>query len=409
MVITPFVLALVISQDPPVKMPNLLRTIIGVPTGRNGYEEYLAAAEETATRDFQSNSKAVLEAGPGQLHWLAARKKLAQSSHSISELMALGNKKDVFEPRKTFDYDTLVPEYAYMKNVARYLPVLATAEFSEGRNVQGADSLLQGLVFSNKLSGTSTILAYLVGMACRSIILQGYFENLGRIPLSAWSPVVKECDLGLDPNIFVTVIDRDLSNTARLIGDAVQSGKSLDEILALGDLETNNVASRVSKMSAGERDQLARKVVAGIDRFRKLSKSLASAPEPTWYASMASLDQFAGTEPDPVVRTLIESSLPVYSMLFQSTLKSRVQLRLLKVHALIETFRWKTGRLPARIEELKDTAACFDPLVSAPFSYIVSGDDYSLYSTGVPALGRIELVYSRPKNMGVGPGDPVNP
>jgi hypothetical protein len=162
-------------------------------------------------------------------------------------------------------------------------------------------------------------------------------------------------------------------------------------------------------MTVADRLQARARFAGDIERFTNQCKSILASPERTWSASLPSLSQFASTEKDPTVRMLLDIGLPVFSQVFQTALRSNTQLRLLRVHALIQSFRWNTGRLPVSLDELSEKQACLDPLVDAPFTYSVDGTDYVLFSKGVTGVGRIDLVYVRSKALDNGPDGPVNP
>ena len=80
-------------------------------------------------------------------------------------------------------------------------------------------------------------------------------------------------------------------------------------------------------------------------------------------------------------------------------MRSRAQFRLLRLHALIQSFKWQHGRLPRLITEAASAAEIFDPLTGEAFHYQPMPSGYKLYSKGVSPTGEIELAYHKPREL----------
>lgn len=77
--------------------------------------------------------------------------------------------------------------------------------------------------------------------------------------------------------------------------------------------------------------------------------------------------------------------------LFDPALRTRTQLRLLKLHAEIQKFRWQHGRLPAQLGEVTSDPGEVDPLTGEAFSYQQQPHGYKLVSKGTRQTGEIDL------------------
>jgi len=399
---------LLITQDSAFKNQNLLKSVVGYPTGKNGYEEYLAAGDYASTPAFTIGLKSTLDNGAGKPLWLTSRKAFTAQFSQIQSLLSEGNAKPVFDPRTSSTFETLYPEYFHLKSVSKYVPLAAISQFSEGHNIEAAKTLLDGLVFADKLAGTGSVLAYLVGNACRVNPLAGFSMNLERIPLQSWKPVIAVCDKKLASSTFLDTIEADVNHLDAELTTGLRDPKVLYGMF-IDAQNKDEIKSQVDKLTAAGRDQVAEHCHAALARFLQQCKALAKAPEGTWYANLGAMSTMQAQDSDPLARALLTASQPVYSQVFLVELKVRAQTRLLRLHGLIQTYRMTRGKLPDTLDDLENKEACWDPLLSAPYSYIRKNEDYELFTGGVPGLGRIDLVIYRKPQPGVTGDDPVNP
>jgi len=400
------------AQDPPIWRPiQLVKTIIGTPTGRNGYEEYLMAAEAMHNPKFEDAYRNLTSSGPGQDTWLASRVAVAAQSGSARQLVLEGNRKEVFDPR-SFTQDTLFPDLVYLKMVARYLPIQATVEFSQGQNKRGAETLLGGLVFSGKLSGTGVLLSFLVSMATNSIILAGYSENLERIPLSSWDSVVNYCNEALSLNPLKRSILLELDGVPGNVDYVFINPREWGGVFGDLDDQTADMVDRIKSLSATQRQAVKARVLERVAAYRRVFIQAMDQDESKWVLSTSALENVAQREePDPLVQWILDSSLAVYSQAYPSELKRRAQLRILRLHGLIQSHRWRTGVLPGSLKDLDNDPACADPLSGSWFCYEPTEDGYQLYSKGGSGMTRVDLGFKRPVSSDSGdePSPPARP
>lgn len=192
---------------------SVYRQIVAQPDPRNGYEDYLKAAD--LARDPSLTT--LLNWNPGQYqqlvdakkdmvanpqpgyewdsdmerelrvaeqlrneNWLSIRQKIANYSQGMMELVRAGNGKQVWDPRKSVDPATVFPEYTGFKTIAKVIGASAYAKFAAGDSRGGTQMLLDGYTFSIKMSN-STLIGELVSAASRAIILASFEEELGRM------------------------------------------------------------------------------------------------------------------------------------------------------------------------------------------------------------------------------------
>ncbi len=77
-------------------------------------------------------------------------------------------------------------------------------------------------------------------------------------------------------------------------------------------------------------------------------------------------------------------------------LRVRAQLRLLRLTAMVQSFKWEHGRLPNQLSEAVPADLGQDPLSREAFHYQIQAPGYKLFSAGIPATGEIQLTYRRP-------------
>src|SRR5262249_40593901 len=118
-----------------VPEPSLFSQIILKPTGQNGYEEFVAAADLVR----QSAPRVDIAVG-GTLK----QKRAALADRNCAralELLRRGMQKPVVLPRTSVDWGTTGPELTHFRRLGRLLQVEQYVLFSQGRTRQATDSL----------------------------------------------------------------------------------------------------------------------------------------------------------------------------------------------------------------------------------------------------------------------------
>lgn len=169
-----------------------------------------------------------------------------------------------------------------------------------------------------------------------------------------------------------------------------------------GEPEPDELADQLGKMDARSRANLARSFEAVLDDRLRWIETLAKAPESEWFVT---LPEFKTG--DPLVDGLVDAFFIDATQIASSDARIRTQLRLLRLHAAVIQFRWRTLRLPSSLDELGQPDWVADPLSGKPFAYRRIGPSgYYLYSDGSRQTGRIDLRYMRPSSDSSAPGEP---
>lgn len=177
-----------------VGQTSLFSQIFPRPTGRNGYEDYVMAAQvvknpvyEVLTRDEAAVIAAAQqdEAAPtesGLKTSLAIRRERVRRFADALDWVRAGNGKPSVDPHRLSPNETF-PEMGGFKSVEKLEADAAQVGFADGSSASAVRFLLDGLIFSHR-TGNSALISALVGAACQAIVLAEFQQNLDCLSLS---------------------------------------------------------------------------------------------------------------------------------------------------------------------------------------------------------------------------------
>jgi len=323
---------------------------------------------------------------------LAIRKVANDRLGAAYDIIRIGNLKPVSDPRKDHIAESLFPELAGFKTLAKIGVNKAYVEFSDGRTGKAVDDLLEGLKFSRAIFG-STLTTSLVSVAIQAIFLAEFERHLGQLSLADAVVIDRTCKSLIDQRFSVAEIyNRDYAMTLN----------SLDRLLErpsfLPDDQNQAFGPALKGLSDSDKLQLKDLVLQGLkSRYDAICQKL-SGPESSW---------IRGYEEDDPLTPLDDKSISNLALAVVNALRSRsgnlqaqsgfakgrIQLMLLRLHAKVIQFRWQNNRWPGKIDEFADAKAAIDPFTEEPFHYELKEGSYRLYSTGIPGIGPLELRY----------------
>jgi len=405
---------------------SLLAKVVGVPTGKNGYEDYLRAADVAGSDLWGmyeqmmgyriSKLRAMTDpdvdltlppVAPGTTLdstdlgiRIAANDRLGGTFDIVTQ----GNNKRVYDPRDGYTFETTFPEMARFKMLAKIGVNKAYVEFAEGKSTLAVRDLIEGLRFSRNIFD-SVMIGGLVSIAMQSIFLAEFNRHLGQLSLSDAQLIDRTCQ-GL--------IDSPYPVREMLAREYRMTKSSLDQVLDkpdefLTEEQNKAVGAALKGLSGPDRAQLKSFVTQALEpRYKSISDKL-SGPESGWPVSDMSADPLVSLEDKSVsnLAMLLITELQGKSMEHQYTkamAKARIQLRLLQLHAKVIEYRWQNSFLPAKIEDFAGPKIARDPFTGDVFHYELKDGNYRLYSTGVPGIGPIELKYRMQPSGGGGEG-----
>lgn len=401
------------NQDPPWRSDY--SRIFLHPTGQNGYEEYVRAGDIIRNPAFGSylNYEMYL-ARPAKDRELTPpeeRPKLpegvdpswtlldVQREHvrrcsSAIELVAKGNLKPVTDPRGDLTPGTIFPELATFKTLTKYAIVQMRVNLADGRPDMATRTAITMLTMRGRMPMISLI-SDLVGIAMDAIILASINENTERFSEHDWRQFQDIADQRLQINNYMQAMMMEEQFELSMVPLMLKSSEEASSMF--GDGEDNaKIGAAIAGLNPTQRERLGQQLSSEIrTRFSALFQRLRG-PEAKWAEDAAD----SGPEPtltsDPasLVKVLGAFFSPVFHQATLATIKNRTQMRLLKLHSLVQLYRWHTGRLPEKLEDAapKDFS---DPVTGAPYIYQTNGVGYRLASKGVKETGEIELKYKK--------------
>lgn len=412
------IIALLACQGPVID-DSLLAKIVPVPTGKNGYEDYLRACDLAGpdtwpmyeqlmayrSSRLRSPSDPDLEFSPLRvppgttLDSSELRIRIAANDRvgGAFDVISIGNNKQVYDPRTSLNYQTSFPELGRFKMLAKIGINKAYVEFAEGKSGVATKDLLEGLKFSKNVFG-SALIPGLVSIAMQAIFLAEFNRHLGQLSYSDAQLIDKTCEgLIAKPYPVREALQHEFQMTANSIDQILEKPESF-----LSEDENRTFGSAITGLGQSDKDQLKGFVLRALQQRYDALSSKWDGPESGWMVGGAKVEPPISTEDKSVSNLAIlvagelRSGLPQYA---NAMAKARIQLRLLQLHAKVAEYRWQNGVLPAKIEDFADAKTRIDPFTDAAFHYELKDMNYRLYSTGVPGLGPIELKYRMPPQI----------
>jgi len=426
---------------------DLFRQVVPHPTGQNGYEEYVRAAEllkSSGTSDLLdwrpeelAGVKAERSEAAGYLasaktdveraEWkdtvadldskirsltplqgktlLEVRRIMAERGQKAYLTLEAGNRKPSFSPRSSISLETLYPELAHFKSLAKFIAFKAYAEVADGNGSAAARTLAEGFTFQSRF-GTETLIARLVSMACGSILNAALDDLFHALPERGMSGLQKAISLGLPTvpaissamesesrfiNLYLGDLDKDPKNFGLLMGDPEGDASVLYEAKK----------KEFEALSPASRQKLFRAVIDdSATKVREVQRVL-SQPEAQWFdiADLNGDDSLRGF--------LINCVSPVFSSAYETEARARTQSRLGMLACDIWAYRWRHGKLPETLADATGKDAVKDPLSGQDFEYApLLGGTFRLVSKGNKRTGEIALRYKRPKGAAPDPDLP---
>ncbi len=389
---------------------GLLDRVVGAPTGANGYEEYMMAADLVSGERFGRfisfypalfsedliASKADIEAvqarekwqgflnSIGAKNWLDVKRRLHKEYGRALDLVHLGNAKPMVSPRKSVTAGEEFPDLAGLKNLARLSSQSCDVLVADNRSSQAVTFGMDMVTLSMNIRGMST-LSNLVGVAIQSMSLAAFDANLERFSERDWQTVLAGSEALLARgNRLSEVAD------AEVVARRELYASSLEESGADG-----------RKLTPAQRASFMANLDRHLRSWSAVWKQMVAQPESEW--KLLSLPPIA-----PEIDEMVSQLAPAELQILMANAKATTQLRLLKLHAQVQIYRYQWGKLPATLQEAvplrKDR---IDPFATGEFQYEpLSERGYRLYSKGNKAIGEIDLKFKRGAVEAVGSDKP---
>jgi hypothetical protein len=327
----------------------LFKDVIKQPTGKNGYEELIAATEVLKSSKLWSKAE--------QPDALLSDKRLALGDRAGVRALALmrqGLAKPVFSPRDGLAPGTLPPELNGLRSLGRLAAVHQYVSLADGRIADALADARLGMRLGQVIQQDS-LLGGLVGLAVGATCIRPLATHLDQLS-------TRDCDL------LKSICEEWLATPSPL--PRVVAAERKVVLTNLADLKQKTVVDP----AVGGEDPFGETARYANDYFER---QLLELNKPTWQRGVLAVDdapEFGRALLSPIAQVL-DRSLSSYT-------REEANIRMLAVHAMILRSRWETSRLPGNLAELNPGELAVDPFTGKQLQYEVQGRTYRLFSAG---------------------------
>ena len=375
-----------VNQDLPSNPYQALPDVFPQPTGKNGYEDLIAAS------DLLRRSKLYQEA---ELKPTLSSRRQALADPLIRQARVLVENafsKPILPPQREMNLATTFPEMAGFRSVARLLNHEMYVFFAEGRTTYALNDLVLGLKLGSVPKG-NILIGGLVGIAIDSIVLTRVMKHLEQLSYRDCDRVMlllrehREADQlnafrSLDTenqsyNTILKELEKDFKGTTGVFVEEPttdEDGTPPDPAAVASYRRTKQQVEAIAQNPAAQRQviEAVRQAAArGLLRSKAYLQDPSKLPPPATPLPAGSLES-----------TLSDASLPNSLQIVERFTTDRLNVQLLATHAAIRKFKWEQEKLPDSLDTLRLGELAMDPYTKQPLRYENKGEGYELYSVG---------------------------
>jgi hypothetical protein len=362
--------------------PSYFEQAFPNPTGNNGWEEYVMAADVMRHSDA---NRAVNRFSMAERKWddsIEGARETVRKYRKACDLIRIGNKKPLVYPWKD-DEHGMPNDPAAMtsySNVVKLLGDEVRVRFADGNAQAAAESIVAGVEFARRYAQGSFIEA-LKGSAWHAMSLAKLKLHLHSLDLSGLGKVreaFEKCAEEQPPLVrsLFAGFERDRAEAKRIFDD-------LEE-----DSEFWEVPDEAFAIKPEQRAKYLLEIDREILSLQKKLKTMFAQEERFWRDPVLE-------HPDPVVAYAISQTL--YANIPLIAVRNRTQMRLAALHCRVMEFKRRHNRFPRELAELGRPSVWYDPATGGPFFYSrLSEQSFTLYSTGTEETGKIGLSWRPP-------------
>jgi hypothetical protein len=371
--------------QPPAAKKGAFETVIKQPTGRNGYEELVLAgdllrANATWTR-YELESNATLSRARDML----LDRQIAQ----VLRLVQQGLQKPFGAPREQYTFETLTPEFAGFRSIARLLAAQEYVFFADGRIADALANARLGLRLGQVVQ-TDTMISGLVGVAVGAICIRPLGEHLEQLSARDAETLYQLCLEWLrQPSPEVRLVE--MERRAALSSLERFRGQPVDRLIHSTNLDPkpkpdDDDRIRQSRQFAAELRQFGASGPAAVDQLYAdaakridsyYQKLLAECRRPLWERHYPELP-----DEGPIADRLAAALVTTATGVGNTYARDQARIRVLACHAAVLRYRWEKRKLPPSLAELGLGELAMDPFTGQPLEYQTMGSRYRLVSAG---------------------------
>jgi hypothetical protein len=370
------------SAQAPLQAVNNFVKLFPNPTGLNGYEDLVRAG------DILQNSPVwqALEHPAGEEPPTLAMKRRAIADPIVRaalEALRAGLQKPITSPHAKLDDETVFPELAPFRSLARLLGHEIYVQLADGRVTQAIETLGLALKFGYVIQ-QDTVLSGLVAIAVDAIAIRPIGDHLDQLS-------VRDCDKLLavarewlelpDPAIAIIQKEKKLAmetfnkykadppKLLKLLDPGVQTTETrqrfdeLHQTFAANPNAATGIFEDSARILSGQYDQ----AIENVNRPAWDRKPYPPVDQSTPGGFLAA--EFGGGQ--------------ILTRILDRYTREQAQVQLLGIHAAIHRRIWELNSPPDSLIELKLGKLIIDPFSGRPFEYKrLEGSRYTLSSIG---------------------------
>lgn len=271
-----------------------------------------------------------------------------------------------------YEPDYRLPELAGFRDMVRIERALMDYELRHGRTQQAMERFDTVARFSQQIRNEGSLIHFLVGRAILTIVIEPVAQQLPRLDRTALGQVVNTCrryERERVPLVGSVRVERywGLSTIKQLYEGRYHAAPSdesgLQDVAIL--MRMPFLRNAIYTSGVKEYDRYMKQVIAESEKHHWQRKPI---PEP---------------EARGLGGILVNILAPVFSQVAEHEAMEQTQMRLLGCAAAIRLHKLRTGRYPARLEELGLGEMIVDPFTGQPFRYKTDPrKGFLLYSVG---------------------------
>lgn len=363
---------------------NLYRSIVNQPTMRNGYEEYLKAADLALSADLRRLVDNVeLQQVPGTR--IDKLRAVQRQCGPVLSMIEQGNGKNVEYPN-LLDFDTLLPELQVFRSIGTALVYKAEVDFADGRVNEGMQTLLSVMLFGDKVSLSGPVIHNLVGRSITRPALGLLARNMSLVSLPSATAIAKQSREMLEgPSPWTKALTTELNVLVAVMPGIIEQP---DKLTGIG-FEAG-IVDTVRDIPDDRRKAVVDELLFAIKRHYQARLQMMERPEKEWPRTAEQIKGIA-TPADPIAKLVFEAVVPDFGRVELFEITRRTQFRLLRLVSAIVTYKWTNGYWPSSLEVLEDQSITIDPLTDKQFIYQRTQESFVVFSEGTEDIGRIGL------------------
>lgn len=370
--------------------PSLFARLFHNPTGKNGYEEWVQAADL-----IQNDADVDAAALPGASLSLKRQTLAHPSVAQALRLLKDGSKLAVSSPREDFDENTLLPELPLFRRLARLLCTQQYVNCADGRMASAIDSLRVGLTFGYRIQ-TDCLLSGMIGLAVDTLVLDEFARHLDQLSINQCDQVFRLIQDFLNaesPAVRLLTLER--GHALNMLEKRRSDAGSLQTLLKIFDLKKHpEDAADVQSVQEHIVNQPQNlNVLLGDAQIRIAAvydQALLNLRLP--FTQRMPLLKDSTDVPAAALCRLLAADTGRITDIYT---RDQAKLRLLSVHVLIHRYQWEHNSLPNSLTELRADDLITDPFTGEQIVYQRDGAHYALYSQGPFKRGEVGQASSK--------------